>query len=123
MKYQKICIIGDGLTGLTTAISLKKLNLDIDLFYKKNTKNTKKDNRVTAVSDSNFKFLKKETNFKNFNSFWPCKKINLFFENNGKYINFLNYEEDQKNLMHIFENKNIIKHLKIELKKNKNIRY
>ncbi len=123
MKYQKICIIGDGLTGLTTAIALKKLNLDIDLFFKKNAKNKKIDNRVTAISDSNFKFLKREINFKNSKIFWSCKKINLFFEDRRKYINFLNYDEDQKNLMHIFENKNFIKNLNTELKKNKNIKF
>ena len=38
MKYQKICIIGDGLSGLVTALALKQLDLNIDLFYKK--KNT-----------------------------------------------------------------------------------
>ena len=31
MKKQKICIIGGGLTGLVTAISLSKLNCSIDL--------------------------------------------------------------------------------------------
>ena len=31
MTRQKICIIGNGLTGLTTALILGKLNLDIHL--------------------------------------------------------------------------------------------
>ena len=31
MEKQKICIIGGGLTGLITAITLSKLNLKIDL--------------------------------------------------------------------------------------------
>ena len=57
MKNQKICIIGDGLAGLTTALVLKNLDLDIDLFYKKKFK-VKKDNRTTAISPSNYKFLK-----------------------------------------------------------------
>ena len=34
MKFQKICIIGDGLAGLTTALTLKNLNVNIDLFYR-----------------------------------------------------------------------------------------
>ena len=29
MKYQNICIIGDGLAGLTTAMALKDLNLNV----------------------------------------------------------------------------------------------
>ena len=32
MMKQKICIIGDGITGLITAISLSQYNLDIDLY-------------------------------------------------------------------------------------------
>ena len=31
MEKQKVCIIGGGLTGLTTALCLSQLNLDIDL--------------------------------------------------------------------------------------------
>ena len=31
MKKQKICVIGGSLTGLVTAISLSKLNCEIDL--------------------------------------------------------------------------------------------
>ena len=34
MKNQRICIIGGGLAGLTTAMVLKNLNLDIDILYK-----------------------------------------------------------------------------------------
>ena len=69
MKTQKICIIGDGLAGLTTAIALKKLNLNIDLFYRKNNKNSKKDKRTTAISNSNYKFIIKNINLKNNNYF------------------------------------------------------
>ena len=32
MNQQKICIIGDGLTGLITAAILSKLNICIDLY-------------------------------------------------------------------------------------------
>ncbi len=31
MEKQKVCIIGGGLTGLVTAITLSRLNLEIDL--------------------------------------------------------------------------------------------
>ena len=34
MKKQKICIIGDGLTGLTTALALSRLNIEVHLFAK-----------------------------------------------------------------------------------------
>ena len=121
MKTQKICIIGDGLAGLTTAIALKKLNLNIDLFYRKNNKNSKKDKRTTAISNSNYKFIIKNINLKNNNYFWPCSKINLFYEDQNKYLNFLNYNNNKKNLMYIFENIKFIKQSINELKKSKNI--
>ena len=37
MKKQKICIIGGGLAGMVTAISLSKINCDIDLITGTNT--------------------------------------------------------------------------------------
>ena len=41
MKRQKICIIGGSLTGLVTAITLSKLNCEIDLVTEKFTQNYK----------------------------------------------------------------------------------
>ena len=52
MKKQKICIIGGGLTGLITAISLSKLNCEIDLIIDNFSKNLK-SNRTIAISNSN----------------------------------------------------------------------
>ena len=55
---QKICIIGDGLSGLTTANILAKQNIKID-FYCSPTISSKtlKDLRTTAISESNYKYL------------------------------------------------------------------
>jgi len=58
MKKQKICIIGGSLTGLSTAISLAKLNVDIDLITGSN-KQKFKSNRTIAISENNYQFLKK----------------------------------------------------------------
>ena len=58
MKKQKICIIGGGLTGLITAITLSRLNLKIDLITDNVEKNIK-SNRTIAVSQNNYNFLKK----------------------------------------------------------------
>ncbi len=117
MKSQKICIIGDGLAGLTTAISLKELNLNIDLFCSKYNKISKKDKRTTAISNSSYQFLKENLNLKKRHNFWSSKKINLFFEDKNNYLNFLNYESKDKNLMHIFENVKFTKFLINRLKK------
>ena len=64
MKKQKICIIGGGLTGLITAISLSKLNCEIDLITDNFTKNLK-SNRTVAISDNNLNLFIKHL-FKSF---------------------------------------------------------
>ena len=57
MEKQKICIIGDGLSGLTTTIAINNLDIaEVHLMSKKSKKTT--DKRTTAISESNFKFLK-----------------------------------------------------------------
>ena len=59
MKKQKICVIGGGITGLTVASALAKQNVSIDLIDK-NFYNNYKTSRTTAVSNSNYLFLKKD---------------------------------------------------------------
>ena len=118
MEKQRICIIGDGLSGLTSAIVLNNLpNIEVHLILRKLHK--KQDKRTTAISESSFNFLK--NNLKNLNSkmFWPSKNIDLFYETNLKKINFLNLREEEKNLMYIFENNKIKKILLNEIKKKK----
>ena len=108
MNAQKICIIGDGLAGLMTAIILSKENLKIDL-YSNNKKFRFLDERTTAISESNYQYIKENINFNNRDFFWPCKKINLFFEDKEKIINFLNFKEKNKNFMYVFQNKDLKK--------------
>ena len=98
MKNQKICIIGDGLAGLSTTLTLKNLNIEIDVYYKKNHKFIT-DSRTTAISESNFQFLNKQERLTK-SLFWPCKKINLYYENKNNQNNFLNYSNDDKNFVH-----------------------
>ena len=75
MKNQKICIIGDGLAGLTTAIALRKLNLNIDLFCRKYNGSSRKDKRTTAISESSYQFLKENIDLKKNRYFWVCPEI------------------------------------------------
>ena len=62
MKQQKICIIGDGLAGLTTAAILSKQNFSIDLYSGSKKKSKISDNRTTAISESNFQYIKDNLN-------------------------------------------------------------
>ena len=56
MKKQKICIIGGGLTGLVTAISLSGLNCEIDLIIGSGNQNIE-SNGTTAISQENLDFI------------------------------------------------------------------
>ena len=48
---------------------------------------------------------------KNLQYMWPCKKINLYYENNKKQLNFLNFNEKSSRLMYIFQNYKLRKSL------------
>ena len=123
MNEQKICIIGDGLAGLSTATALSEAKIKIDLYTSNNQKNKiLNDNRITAISESSSQFIKKKMNIKNNFLVWSCKEISLYFENKKNIKNFLNFKEDKKNLMHIFQNKKFKKILKKKILDKKNIR-
>jgi 2-octaprenyl-6-methoxyphenol hydroxylase len=118
MKKQRICIVGDGLSGLIAALALNKLNcLEVHLISEKNRHS--KDKRTTAISASNYEFFNEVISKLDKKLFWPSKKINLFYETKHQNLNFLNFNEDSKNLMYVFENDKIKKILIKEIKKKK----
>jgi len=118
MKKQRICVVGDGLSGLMAALALNKIEgLEVQLISKKNKHS--KDKRTTAISASNYEFFNDVIHKIDKNLFWPSKKIDLFYETKNQNINFLNFNEDSKNLMYVFENDKIKKFLTKEIKKKK----
>ena len=118
MKKQRICIVGDGLSGLMTALALSKIErLEVHLISKKNKQS--KDKRTTAISSSNYEFFKEAIDKFDKKLFWPSKKINLFYETKDQNMNFLNFDKDSKNLMYVFENDKIKEFLLKEIKKKK----
>ena len=73
MKKQRICIVGDGLAGLMTALALNKLEgLEVHLISKKNKRS--KDRRTTAISASNHEFFNKVIGKLDKKLFWPSKR-------------------------------------------------
>ena len=122
MNVQKICIIGDGLAGLSSALVLSQENIKIDLYIGSNFKKLKNDDRTTAISESSYQFIKQKFNIKNFSIFWPSKEIKLFYEDNKIINNFLNFKEKKKNLMYIFKNKELKQKLNKLIQKKKNIK-
>jgi 2-octaprenyl-6-methoxyphenol hydroxylase len=118
MKKQRICIVGDGLSGLMAALALNKIEgLEVHLISKKNRNS--KDKRTTAISASNYAFFKQVVDQLDKKLFWPSKKIDLFYERKDQNMNFLNFNEDSKNLMYVFENDKIKEILIKEIKKKK----
>ena len=118
---QKICIVGDGLTGLTAAIVLGKLNIKVDLIAPNSKKRTN-DKRTTAISQSNYNFLIEFLGKDIEKSFWPCKKIDLYHETSNINKNFMSFEDQGRNLMYVIENKKLKNFLKKEINKNNNIK-
>ena len=118
MTKQRICIVGDGLSGLMAALALNKLEgLEVHLISRKNKHS--KDRRTTAISASNYDFFNRVIDKLDKKLFWPSKKIDLFYETKDQNMNFLNFNEDSKNLMHVFENDKIKEILIKEIKKKK----
>ena len=118
MNKQRICIVGDGLSGLMTAVVLSQVpEIEVILVAKKVSKNP--DQRTTAISDLNFKFIKENISSLNNKLFWPSKKIELFYETQKEKINFLNLNEKNSNLMYVFENNKIKKVILKEILKKK----
>jgi len=118
MIKQRICIVGDGLSGLMTAVVLGKVpGIEVNLIAKKGTKNA--DKRTTAISDTNYKFINQNITNLGQKLFWPSKKIQLFYETSKENINFLNLKEANSNLMYVFENDKVKSLLLKEISKSK----
>ena len=124
MNKQKICIIGGSLTGLVTAISLSKLNCEIDLVINNNNQ-TRQSNRTVAISQSNLDFLNKLEISKSFkNDVWPCSIMKLYTENENKSFSELfqlNNIKKEKKILYMIENSKLIKNMNNKIKNIKNI--
>ena len=132
MKKQKICIIGGGLTGLVTAISMSKFDCEIDLITGNLMKNFK-STRTIAISEENFNFLNKLNISESLKKeIWICSKMKLYTESsNENFLEVFEMDKENKNenIFYMLENSKIIKLMvnrikkikSISLKKNENI--
>ena len=124
MEKQKICIIGGGLTGLVTAISLSKFDFEIDLITDKLIKNFK-SNRTIAISEENFNYLNKLNISKSLKKeIWICSKMKLYTEfENEKLLEVFEMDKENKkeNIFYMIENSKIMKLMFNRIKKIKSI--
>jgi len=121
MIKQKICIIGNGLTGLTTALILGKLNLDIHLIAAPDKKR-RRDIRTTAISESNYKGLIGFIGKKNSKIFFESKEIDLYKEHSKGIEHFMNLSNKHKNLMFLFQNEILKKLIQRKINTYKNLK-
>ena len=121
MIKQKICIIGNGLTGLTTALILGKLNLDVHLIAAP-IKKKRRDIRTTAISESNYKGLIDFIGKKNSKIFFESKEIDLYKEHSKEIKHFMNLSNKHKNLMFLFQNEILKKLIQRKINTYKNLK-
>ena len=121
MIKQKICIIGNGLTGLTAALILGKLNLDVHLIATPNKKG-RRDIRTTAISESNYKGLIDFIGKKNSKIFFESKEIDLYKEHSKEIKHFMNLSNKHKNLMFLFQNEILKKLIQRKINTYKNLK-
>ena len=112
-----ICIIGDGLTGLTLAKNLinKKINV---YFYHKNKIENLSSNRTIGISKNNLEFFRKEIYKIPKKIFWEIKKIEIYSEKLEKE-NLLRFENNKEDLFFMVKNDDLYISLMNELTKNK----
>ena len=112
-----ICIIGDGLTGLSLAKNLinKKINIH---FYHKNKIENLLSSRTIGISKNNLEFFRKEIHKIPKKNLWEIKKIEIFSEKLEKE-NILKFENNENNLFYMIKNDDLYKSLIGEIFKNK----
>ena len=124
MKRQRICIIAGSLTGLTTAISLSKLNCDIDLVTG-NFQSNFNSNRTIAISESNLNFLKKLNIIQlTDKEFWPCSKMELYMKDKKeKFLKIfeINTDYKKKKILYMLENSKLLKLMIKKIEETKSI--
>ena len=116
----KVCIIGDGLVGLTLAKVLIQKEFSVDILS--NRKNNRIDKtRTLGISKSNIDYFnKKIMNIEKI--LWEIKKIKIYTEksSNQEILNFSNYN---KQVFSIIKNYELQKILIDNLKKSKFIKF
>ena len=124
MEKQNICIIGGNLTGLVTAITLSKLNCQVDLITG-NTNQNLSSNRTIAVSENNFDFLNKLNINKSLRKeIWPCSIMKLYTESKNKKFSEIfeiNSDNRQKKILYMIENSKMMKFMINKIKQIKAI--
>jgi 2-octaprenyl-6-methoxyphenol hydroxylase len=112
-----ICIIGDGLTGLSLAKNLINKKINVHFYHKNKIKNLS-SSRTIGISKNNFEFFRKEIHKVPEKFFWEINEIEIYSEKLEKE-NLLRFEKDKVNLFYMVKNNDLCKLLINEISKNK----
>ena len=112
-----ICIIGDGLTGLSLAKNLVNKKINVHFYHKDKIENLS-SSRTIGISRNNLEFFRKNIYKIAKNNFWEIKKIEIYSEKLGKE-NLLKFESNKDNLFYMVKNDDLYELLISEISKNK----
>ena len=112
----RVCILGDGLSGLTLAKALVNQNIYVEVVSQKKDQKFNQS-RTLGISKNNIDFFNKYIiNIEKF--IWKLKKIEIFTENLKKE-KLLNFENNNNQLFSIIKNHELYRLLIKDLSKNK----
>ena len=124
MGKQKICIIGGSLTGLATAISLSRLDCNIDLIAS-NFENNIRSSRTLAISENSLNYLNKLNIFNSTKQeLWPCSIMKLYTQSKDKKFLELfeiNNNSKSKKILYMLKNSKFKNQMISKIKKIKSI--
>ena len=112
-----ICIIGNGLTGLSLAKNLTNKKINVHFYHKKKIEHLS-SSRTIGISKDNLQFFKKEICNIPKKILWKIKKIEIYSEKLEKE-NLLRFENDKENLFYMIKNNDLYGLLINELSKSK----
>ena len=110
----KICLLGNNLTNLVLANLLIKKKIEVDIISQPQKTVSKKTIRTIAISEENYKFLKKY--IKRFDNLgWPTEKIKIFSNKNksSELFEFRNKNSNNFYLVKYIEFYNLVKKNKL----------
>ena len=117
----KICLLGNNLTNLVLSNLLVKKKIAVEILYKPSIKKFNNNTRTIAISNDNYKFLKK--NIKLFDTLgWPSENIKIYSEKSNSSELF-EFKDKNQNNFYLVKYNDFYNLLKKNIKNNKLTNY
>ena len=112
-----ICIIGDGLTGLSLAKNLINKKISVHIYHQNKTKKLA-SSRTIGISKNNLEFFRKKIYKISKRFFWEIKKIEIYSEK-LEHKKLLGFENNKDDLFYMLKNDDLYNSLVNKISKNK----